>query len=369
MTLTPRRVLTAFTAIMLLAGAALPARAQDKVVNVYNWNDYIDEAVIARFEKETGIKVRYDVFDSLETLEGKLLAGKSGYDVIVPTNEPTLSRFVKSGALQPLPKAKIPNLANLDPKLMAQLASSDPGNHYAAIYLWGTIGIAYVPEKLKTLAPGAPVDSWSLLFDPAWAGKMKSCGVTMMDSQIDVFPSALKAAGKSPVSTSAADAQAAEKLLMGIRPTIRTFSTGGVINALAAGETCLAFAYSGDAIQAAVRAKEANRGTSVAYVLPKEGAQVWFDTMAMPKDAPNPDNAAAFINFILQPDVIAAISNSVRYANGVPASRPMLLPEIANDSSIYPTEAVAARLFTNIAVPQAAERERNRLWARFKAGH
>jgi putrescine transport system substrate-binding protein len=351
-----------------VAGGAA-ARAEDRVVNVYNWTDYVDPAVLERFTAETGIKVRYDVYDSLETLEGKLLAGHSGYDVVVPTNEPTFSRLIRSGALQPLDRAKLPHFAGLDPALMAQVAGSDPGNRYGAIYLWGTTGLGMIEDKVTALAPGAPLDSWDLLFDPQNARRIAPCGITMMDSATDVIPSVLHYAGKDPNSTDPADLAAAEKVLLGIRPFIRAFQSGGAIEALASGQTCLVLSYSGDMIQAAARAREAGQGVAVRYVAPREGAQVAFDMLAVPADAPHPEAALALIDFLLRPEVMAAITNKVRYANAVPASRPMILPEIANDPAIFPPPALMAQFFTIRALPVAAERARSRMWARFKAGN
>ena len=351
--------------------AALPgvAWAQSKELNVYNWTDYIDPAVIERFQKATGITVHYDVYDSLETLEAKMLAGHSGYDLIVPTSEPTFSRLIRVGALAPLDRDKMPNLANLDPKLMARVASSDPGNKYGAIYLWGSTGLGMIPDRVRKLAPDAPLDSWDVLFKPEFAKRIAGCGITMMDSATDVIPSVLHYLGHSPDSTSASDLADVEKVLMRIRPSIRNFASGGALEQLATGQTCLVLDYSGDVIQAASRAAEAKRGIRVVYVAPKEGAQVSFDMLAIPADAAHKDAATAFINFLLQPDVMAAITNKVLYPNAVPASLKMIRPEIANDTSIYPTEAQMAGFFTIGPVPQSAERPRSRLWARFKAGH
>jgi putrescine transport system substrate-binding protein len=357
------------TLLMMLAVAAgSPAHAQDKVVNFYNWSDYIDPAVLEQFTKETGIKVQYDVYDSLETLEGKMLAGHSGYDVIVPTAEPTLSRLIAAGALQPLDRSKIPNLKNLDPKLLARVATSDAGNKYAAIYLWGTIGLGTIPDLIKPLAPDAPMDSWKLLLDPANAKRIAPCGITLMDSATDTIPSVLRYLGHSPDSTDAKDLADVEKTLHAIRPYIRTFTSGGAVEALAAGQDCLSMTYSGDVIQAAGRAKEAKQ-KPVVYVDPKEFAQLWFDTMAVPKDAPHAAYAMQLINFLLQPAIMAKISNKVSYANAVPGSLPMVDADIKGDTNIYPTAAQMEKFFSVKAPPQAAERLRTRMWARFKAGN
>lgn len=351
---------------LLLFG--VQTHAEDKVLNVYNWTDYIDPKALERFTKETGIAVRYDMYDSLETLEAKLLAGHSGYDVVVPTSEPTFSRLVKLGALRVLDRNEIPNLKNLDPTMMRLVATSDPGNAHGAIYLWGSTGLGMIQDKIKKLAPDAPLDTWDVLFKPVNAKRIAPCGITMMDSAIDVIPTVLKYLGKSPDSTDAADLAAVEKTLMAIRPFIRTFASGGALEALAAGQTCLVLDYSGDVAQAASRATEAKRGVVVRYVAPKEGAQLAFDMLAIPADAPHPENAERFINFLLQPDVMAGITNAVSYPNAVPASKATITKDILDDPSIYPPAEVQKQFFTISAVPQTAERARTRMWARFKAG-
>ncbi|HJS87359.1 MAG TPA: extracellular solute-binding protein [Acetobacteraceae bacterium] len=353
---------------LLLLAFAVSGRAQEKVVNVYNWTDYIDPAAITRFEKETGIKVRYDVYDSLETLEAKMLAGHSGYDIVVPTNEPTFSRLIKVGALAEIDRAAVPNWANLDPDLMRKVAASDPGNRHGAIYLWGTTGLGVNPAKVQAALPNAPADSWTLLLNPDNARRLAPCGIYMMDSATDVIPSILHYLGKNPNSTDTADLAAVEHALMAIRPYIRTFASGGALEALATGEACLALDYSGDVAQAQARAREAGRGVTVRYVLPRDGAQLGFDMLAIPADAPHKEAALAFINFLLRPDVMAGITNVTRYPNAVPASRPMIRPELLADPAIYPTQAEDTRLFTIGPVPSAAERQRTRMWARFKAG-
>jgi putrescine transport system substrate-binding protein len=354
--------------LALLVLLPLVAAGEERVVNVYNWTDYIDPAVIERFQTDTGIRVRYDVYDSLETLEGKLLAGRSGYDVIVPTSEPTFSRLVRSGALRPLDRAAMPHLAGLDPALMKQVASSDPGNRFGAIYLWGTTGLGYDEAKVGALGPDAARDSWDLLFKPGNAERLAPCGITLLDSPTDVVPSVLRYLGRSPDSTSAADLAAVEQALLAIRPYIRAFVGGGAVEQLASGETCLALSYSGDVIQAAVRAREADRGVAVRYLAPVEGAQLSFDVLAVPKDAPHADAAMAFIDFVLRPAEIAAITNQVRYPNAVPASLPMVDAAIRDDPGIYPPAAARAGFFTVGPVSPEATRARSRMWARVKAG-
>ena len=363
-----RRLFLLLLLIVSLADlCVVPAVAQERVVNVYNWTDYIDLKVLERFTAETGIKVQYDVYDSLETLEGKLLAGHSGYDIVVPTSEPTFSRLIAAKALQVLDRTKLPSFAGLDPKLMARVQSSDPGNRHGGIYLWGTIGLGVIPDKVRALAPDAPMDSWKLLLDPANAKRIAPCGIAMMDSAIDTIPSVLKYLGHDPNSTNAKDLADVEKTLMAIRPYVRTFTTGGTVEALAGGQTCLAMSYSGDVIQAAARAKEAGQAL-VSYVAPKEFSQLWFDMLAMPVDAPHKEDALRLIAYLWTPKVMAAISNKVQYANAVPTSGPDVETAIRENHNVYPTEAQMGTYFTVIAPPQAAERARTRMWARFKAG-
>jgi putrescine transport system substrate-binding protein len=355
-------------ALLLPLGLIGHLHAQEKVLNIYNWTDYIDPKALEQFKKETGADIHYDVYDSLETLEGKMLAGHSGYDIIVPTSEPTFSRLIAAGALLPLDKSKLPNLAGEDPALLKRVATSDPGNKYGAIYLWGTIGLGEIPSKIRALFPDAPLDSWDLLLKPENAKKLAPCGITMMDSATDVIPSVLKYLHHDPSSTDPKDLADVEKTLMAIRPYIRTFAGGGMVEALAAGQTCLGLDYSGDVIQAAGRAKEAKQA-EVTYVAPKEFTQLWFDMLAIPKDAPHPELALQFINFILQPSVIAGVTNTVQYPNAVPASKPMVDPAVSGNPNVYPDAAALSRSFTVTAVKETAVRARTRMWERFKAGH
>ena len=351
----------------LLSLTVCGARAEDKVLNLYNWTDYMDPQAIAGFEKLTGARVVSDTYDSLETLEGKMLAGHAGYDVIVPTSEPTFSRLIAAGALQPMDKAAIPNLAGEDPALLKRVETSDPGNRYGAIYLWGTIGLGEIPSKINALFPDAPVDSWDLLFKPENARKLAPCGITMMDSATDVIPTVLKYLHHDPSSTDPKDLAEVEKTLMAIRPYIRTFASGGALEALASGTTCVVMDYSGDVIQASARAAEAKRD-KVTYVAPKEFTQLWFDMLAVPKDAPHPALAMQFINYILQPDVITGITNTVHYPNAVSASRDKVAAAVRDDTNVYPDAAALGRSFTVAAVNQAAVKARTRMWEHFKAG-
>jgi putrescine transport system substrate-binding protein len=366
-----RRLLAASLCCAALLAGSLPgpARAQERTLSVYNWSDYIDPEAVARFERESGIHVHYDVFDSLETLEGKLSAGRSGYDIVVPTSEPSFARLAKAGALLPLNRAKVPNWGNQDPALLRQVESSDPGNRFGAIYLYGTVGLAIRPDRVRALAPDAPLDSLDLLMKPENARRLAGCGIAVMDSAIDVLPSVLKWTGRNPNSSDAADLRAAEEALLAIRPHVRAITaSSSILDALASGEYCVALTYSGDAIQAQARAREAGKGVEIGYVQPREGAQLWFDMLAIPADAPNPEAAHAFINFLLQPEVMAGITNQVRYPNAVPAATPMVQEAVRNDPNIYPTPEMLARTFTVHAPPANAARAYGRSWNRFKAG-
>ncbi|WP_431267283.1 polyamine ABC transporter substrate-binding protein [Dankookia sp. P2] len=357
-----------FLAALLAVLLAMPVAAQP-VLNVYNWADYIDPGVIQRFQQQTGIKLRYDVYDSLETLEGKLSAGRSGYDIIVPTSEPTFARLVRAGALRPLDKDRLPNLKNLDPGLMQRVATVDPGNRYGAIYLWGTVGLGIRLDKVRALWPEAPLDGLDLLLKPENAARLAKCGLAVMDSATDVLPSVLKWLGKDPDTTEAADLKAAEQALLAVRPHLRAIpGSGALLDMLATGEVCVALTYSGDVIQAAARAREAGKGVEIGYAAPRTGAHLWFDLLAIPADAPNPEAAQAFIDFLLQPEVMAAITSQVRYPNAVPASRPLVAQAVRDDPNVYPAEAALARAFVPGTLNQAGERARTRLWSRFRAG-
>jgi putrescine transport system substrate-binding protein len=356
---------TLLAAMLLVLLPLLPARAQP-VLNVYNWTDYIAPEVLERFQRETGIRVRYDVFDSLETLEGKLSAGRSGYDVIVPTAEPTFARLLRAGALLPLDRDRIPNWRHLDPALMQRIAKVDPGNRHGVIYLWGTVGLGIRPDRVRALAPDAPLDSLDLLFRPEHAERLAGCGIAVMDSAMDVLPSVLHWLGRDPDSTDAADLRAAEQALLAIRPHLRAIpGSGALVDMLATGELCVAFTFSGDVIQAAARARQAGRGVEIAYVA---GPHLWFDVLAIPADAPNPEAAHRFIDFVLQPEVMAAITTHTRYPSAVPAARPMVAEHVREDPNVYPPPAALEGAFVAGTLPIAAERARARLWSRFRAG-
>ena len=354
-------------AAAVLAALVVPAAAEDKVVNVYNWSDYVDESVLQEFSKETGIKVVYDVYDSNEIIESKLLPGGSGYDIVVPTDS-TMARLLKAGAIGKLDKSKLPNLTNMWPTITERLAAYDPGNDYAVDYMWGTSGIGYNTAMVSERLPDAPLDSWALLFDPKYAEKLQDCGIQVLDSPEDVFQSALAYLGKDPDSKDAADIQAAADLLKKVRPYIQKFHSSEYINALANGDICVAIGYSGDVFQARDRAAEADNGVDIGYIIPKEGALMWFDSFVIPKDAPHPEAAHAFINYMLKPDVAAKNSNYVYYANGNLASQPLLSEDVKGDPAIYPDEETMGRLFTSTTYDQETQNLITRLWSEIKAG-
>jgi putrescine transport system substrate-binding protein len=352
----------------LLAALPLVTLAQEKVVNVYNWSDYVDPQVLKDFEAETGIKVRYDVYDSNDTLEAKLLAGKSGYDIVVPTQY-YMARQVQAKLLRPLDKSKIPNLSKLDPAQMERLAKYDTGNQHAAIYLWGTSGIGLNPDKIKQRMPNPPSYSLRMLFDPEVVSKFADCGVVMLDAPDEIMPAALKYLGLDPNAKDAASIAKAEAVLMKVRPYIRKFHSSQYINDLANGDACLAYGFSGDILQARTRAEEAKKGVRVQYLLPKEGAQQWFDVMVIPADAPNPDNAHAFINYVLQPKVIAKITNAVQYPNAVPDSLSLVSKDAMADKDVFPPAEALKNLYTVVPSTQAEQRTISRTWTRIKGGN
>lgn len=350
--------------------AALPTQAQE-TVNFYNWSDYIAEDTLAKFEKETGIKVTYDVFDSNEVLEAKLLAGRSGFDLVVPSAT-FMARQIQAGVFQPLDKSKLPNYKGLDKKLMGTLAKLDANNAHGIPYLWGTTGIGYNVEQVKkVLGKDAPVDSWDLVFDPKNMEKLKECGVSFLDSADEIFPLALSYVGADPGSKKKSDYKKtsdAAKLLKSVRPYITQFHSSQYINNLANGDICVAVGWSGDILQAIDRADEAENGVSVEYSIPKEGTSIWFDMLAIPKDAKNADNAHKLVNFLMRPDIMADISNYVWYPNGIPASTKLLDEEISSNPSIYPTAETKAKLFSLSVHTPKIDKMLTRFWTDLKTG-
>ena len=351
---------------LLVAAPALTAHAQDNVVNVYNWSDYIAEDTVAKFEAETGIKVNYDVVDSNELVEAKLLAGGSGYDVVVPSGF-FLERQVAAGLFLPFDKAKISNLANMDPDVMAATAAHDPDNAHSVDYMWGTTAIGYNTAKV-TAALGGPIDSWDAVFKPENLAKLKDCGVNILDAPAEVMATVLNYLGLDPNSESADDLKKAEELLMSIRPSVRTFNSSQYIDDLGNGEICLSIGYSGDVFIARDAAAEAAAGVEVTYVIPKEGALKWFDLFAIPADAPHVENAYKFIDFMLRPDIAAANTNYVFYASGNKAAFDLIDAEVKNDPAIYPPAEVSAKLFTLKAHTPDYDELLTETWQRIKAG-
>jgi putrescine transport system substrate-binding protein len=371
-----RTLAVALFAALLAAVPRLNAQPQ-RVVNFYNWSDYIAPTVLDDFSKATGIKVRYDTFDSNDTLEAKLLAGKSGYDVVVPTAY-FLARQIQAGIFLKLDKTKLPNLVNAWPQIAERLAGYDPDNQYAVNYMWGTTGIGYnVKAARQVLGAGAAADalldssllnSWDDVFDPARIAKFKGCGVHLLDSSDDIMPAALHYLQLDPNSSDPADLQKASDLLTAIRPYVRKFHSSEYLNALATGEICLVVGFSGDIKQAQKRAAEAKGAVAVGYSIPKEGAQLWFDNFAIPKDAPDPAEAHALINYLLKPEVAAKNTNFISYANGNLASQKFIDQAILDDRTIYPDAATMAKLYTITAHDQKTQRLINRLWTRIKTG-
>lgn len=362
------RVGQALAACVLAATfAVVPALAAEREVRVYNWSDYIDPAVLEEFTKETGIKVVYDVFDSNEVVETKLLAGGSGYDIVVPTG-PFLSRQISAGVFQKLDKSKLPNLKNTWPLISERTAKYDPGNDYSINYMWGTTGIGYNEDKIKERMGDAPVNSWDLIFKPEIVSKFKDCGIFLLDAPDDILPIALLYLGLDPNSKAQADLEKAGELLAKIRPNIQKFHSSEFINALANGDICIAVGYSGDILQARTRADEAKNGVKIGYKIPKEGAQMWFDQMAIPADAPHVAEAHEFLNYILKPEVIAKASNYVNYANGNLASQQFINKEILEDTSIFPDEDTLKRLFVKDPYDAKTQRAVTRIWTKVVTG-
>jgi len=360
------RFVAALAAAVVLISA--PAKAEDRVVNFYNWSNYMAPDVLEAFTKETGIKVVYDTFDANETLETRLMAGKSGYDVVVPTAY-FLQRQITARIFQKLDKSKLPNLANAWPVVTQRLATYDPGNLYAANYMWGTTGIGYnVKMVQKILGPDARIDSWDIIFKPENLAKFKDCGVHMLDSADDIFPAALGYLGLDPNSTKQADLEKAADLVSKVRPYVRKFHSSEYLSALATGEICLVVGWSGDVMQARSRAAEAKSDVEIGYTIPKEGAQMFFDNLAIPADAQHVAEAYELINYLYRPDVAAKNSDFLSYANGNLASQKLIDPKILGDKNIYPDDATLAKLFVITARDPATQRIINRLWTRVKTG-
>lgn len=360
-------LLTVGTLSGLVMAAALPAMAQEKVVNIYNWSDYIDDSILSDFTKETGIKVVYDVYDSNEILETKLLAGGSGYDLVVPSGE-FLGRQIPAGVFLKLDKEKLPNLKNMWDDIAERASVYDPGNEYSVNYMWGTTGIGYNKAKVKEILGTDTIDSWDVLFDPEKSAKFKDCGIYLLDSASEMLRPALNYLGLDPNSPKPEDLEKAQELYLSIRPNIRKFHSSEYINALANGDICMAVGYSGDVFQARDRAEEAGQGVEIGYSIPKEGALIWFDQMAIPADAKHVDEALTFMNYMMRPEVIAKASDYVFYANGNKASQAFLDKELLDDPEVYPDEAVMKKLFVPTPYDAKTQRFVTRAWTKIVTG-
>src|SRR5712675_675780 len=350
------------------AAGPMPGSADSgKELNLYIWSDYLATDTLSNFEKLTGIKVHVAYFDTNETLETKLLAGSSGYDVVVPTAS-YFERQIKAGVYLTLDKSKLPNLKNMDAQLMSRVALHDPDNAHGVIYTWGTNGIGYNEKMIKALLPDAPLDSWRMVFDPAVASKIAKCGISVLDSPAELVRVVLSYLGRDPNSQKAEDLAASEAALSKIRPYIRNINSSEYIEALANGDICLAVGYNGDVLQARDRAREAGKGVEIKYAVPKEGSILWFDMLAIPKDAPDPDSAYAFLNYIMTPKVIADISNFKRFANADAQAQPLVQPAVRDDPGIYPPKELRQKLAVQLADSPDQTRAITRVWQKFKTG-
>jgi putrescine transport system substrate-binding protein len=343
------------------------AAASGKVLNLFIWSDYLAPNSLSDFEKQTGIKVNAAYYDSNETLETKLLAGASGYDIVVPTSA-FFERQIKAGVYLTLDKSKLPNVKNMDPSLMALVAKHDPDNAHGVIYMWGTNGIGYNEKMVKALMPDAPLDSWRLVFDPAVASKVAKCGISMLDTPADMVRLALAYLGRDPNSDKPEDIAAVEEMLLKVRPYVRNINSSEYIEALANGDLCIAVGYNGDVLQARDRARDANKGIDIKYVVPKEGSILWFDMLAIPKDAPHPEAAYAFMNYMMDPKAVADVTNFKRFANANLAAQPFVLDAVKGDPAIYPPPDVRQTLKIQLADTPEETRVITRLWQKFKTG-
>jgi putrescine transport system substrate-binding protein len=353
--------------VATIGGSAACIAGEDKRLYIYNWSDFIGPDTIARFEKQTGIKVTYDVYDAEETMEARLMAGSSGYDVVSASTD-FFGREIKAGVYESIDKAKLTNWHNLDPRILAIQAQYDPGNQHAVPYLHSINGFAYNVDMIHARMPNAPVDSLDLIFKPEVVAKFADCGVTFLDSAEDVLQLALKYLGLDPNTTRLEDFNAAEAMLMKVRPFVRSFDSTEYMNGLANKEVCIAMSWSSDYAYSRARAKAAGVDVPLAFTVPKEGANQTFSSLLIPKEAPHPQAAYAFINFILQPDVIAEITNQIFYGNDNIASRPLIDPKILHDATLYPTPEIEARLYRSAETSAATERIRTRTWTRLKTG-
>jgi putrescine transport system substrate-binding protein len=362
-------VLFGMLAALLCAcgGPATPPAGEQKILNVYNWSDYIDPSVVPAFEREYGIKVNYDVFDSNEVVETKLLAGKTGYDVVVPSAS-FMQRQIQAGVFQKLDKTQLPNLVNLDPDISRRVEVYDPGNQYSVNYFWGTSGVGYNVDRIAQAMPNAPVDSFAMFFDPKVVHNFQQCGVSILDAPDEVVGSVLVYLGRNPGSEALDDLKAAEQVLLAIRPSVRYINSSKYIEDLANGEICLAMGWSGDIAQARARAHEAGKDFKIRYSIAKEGAIMFFDMLAIPADAPHVRNAHLFINYLLRADVAARNSSTEHYATSNAAAYPLIDPTVSSDHSLYPAPEQKSHLYPNPMHSLTYTRELNRTWTRFKTG-
>lgn len=349
----------------LVFAAAMSAQAEEKVINLYSWADYVAPETLQRFEQETGIHVRYDTFDTPEVLETKLLTGGSGYDVVVPSSS-VLARGLAAGALKEISHDQLKGYANLDPDLLGKLAAVDPGNRYGVPYTWGTLGLGMNVEAVEKRLPGVPLNSLDLLFKPEYASKLKDCGIAIIDSPQEVIGLALHYLGKDPYSTDKNDLAAAEALLHQLQPSVLYVASGRQINDLANGSVCLALTYNGDASMAADQARKANKTFEVAYRIPTQGTLVWQDNLAIPKDAPHPEAARAFIEFMLRPESVAALTNTLFFATANLAATPLVDSAVRNDPDIFPPDDVRGRLYADQTMSLKDMRQRTRVWTTFR---
>ena len=352
---------------LALAACAPAGGKTGGTLHIYNWSDYIDPAILRDFTAETGIKVVYDVFDSNEVLETKVLQGETGYDLVVPSNH-NLPRYIAAGAILPLDKSKLKGTDKLWPQIMTYMEPFDPGAKYALPYMWGTIGIGYNEAEVAKRLPGVPIDSWDLVFKPENLAKLKDCGVYWLDASEDMYAVGLNYLGKDPNSKALADYQAATDMFLKARPFVRKFHSSESIEALANGDICIAIGYSGDMLQAKKRAMEAGGKVALDYVVPKEGTQVWFDVFTIPKDAPNPDAAYKFLDYMLRPAVIARASTFTEYANANAAATPLVAASVRDNPNVYPTPAQMQTFFVTSAKAQDLLRDVNRQWTRVQTG-
>lgn len=339
-----------------------------ETVRIYNWTDYIAPSTLKQFEQSSGVRSHYDVYDSNETLDAKLMAGRSGYDVVFPSNH-YMARQIQGDALKKLDKSRLPGWNNLNPILMKALETNDPGNQYGFPYLWGSTGIGYNVAKVReVLGDDVPLDSWDLIFKPEYLAKLSQCGVAILDNGPELLPIALHYLGLPHHSQNLDDYKQAEALLLEMRKNVRYFHSSKYVGDLANGDICMAVGFSGDIMQAGNRAAEANNGIRINYVIPKEGTPIWFDMVAMPADSNNEQAAYAFMNYLLQPEVIAQITNHVQYANGNSAADSQVDPKLKANATVYPPQAAMDNLYALEAMPLKIDRVRTRIWSKVKSG-